>query len=425
MSLRFVPLVGRFAIALLTILSAGCTQKLPDYPPAYREYAYVSNGKSNSVSVLDMRNYRLIATIPVGANPTGIAANPQKNEIYAVNTGGNSISVIDAEQNRVVGTIAVERAPFFIDVSADGKRAYVANSGSNSVSVIDLINRRVLRNIPVGSGPGLARVSKDGTLVIVSERLGNSVSVIDTEKLAVRSSVPVCKQPTDVVILGDSSKAFVACSAADQVASVALSPPGKQAETQGGAAMEIKSSRNSPRASPHSAQSGFGPDRLLALLDVGKTPLHLTLKPDGGEIFVSNFGSDSISEISTATNEVQASHVIGAGPVHAIVSSDSSVLYVSNFNSDTVGIYSVDDGKLIGTVHVGRRPDALALSPNQNFLFVADTAAGDVSVVRTAAKNGAVLLTIIPVGQQPNAIAVKAFILRKPPSPAEQKSFQK
>jgi DNA-binding beta-propeller fold protein YncE len=64
---------------------------------------------------------------------------------------------------------------------------------------------------------------------------------------------------------------------------------------------------------------------------------------------------------------------------------------------------------------VGSRPDALALSPNQNFLFVADTAAGDVSVVRTAARQGAVLLTIIPVGQQPNAIAVKAFILRKPP----------
>ena len=79
-------------------------------------------------------------------------------------------------------------------------------------------------------------------------------------------------------------------------------------------------------------------------------------------------------------------------------------------------MYSIDDGKLVIAVPVGRRPDALALSPNQNFLFVADTAAGDVSVVRTAAKQGAVLLTIIPVGQQPNDIAVKAFILRKPPA---------
>jgi DNA-binding beta-propeller fold protein YncE len=159
----------------------------------------------------------------------------------------------------------------------------------------------------------------------------------------------------------------------------------------------------------------FGPDRLLALLDVGATPVQLTLKPDGGEIFVSNFGADTISEIGTAANEVGGSYVIGAGPVRGIVSADNSTLYVSNFSSDTVGVYSIDDGKLVGTVHVGSRPDALALSPNQNFLFVADTAAGDVSVVRTAARQGAVLLTIIPVGQQPNAIAVKAFLLRKPP----------
>jgi hypothetical protein len=60
----------------------------------------------------------------------------------------------------------------------------------------------------------------------------------------------------------------------------------------------------------------------------------------------------------------------------------------------------------------------MALSPNQNFLFVVDSGAGDVAVVRTAAVPTPVLwgpLTMIPVGQQPNAITVKAFILRKPP----------
>ena len=159
----------------------------------------------------------------------------------------------------------------------------------------------------------------------------------------------------------------------------------------------------------------FGPDRLLALLDVGSTPVHLALKPDGGEIFVTSFSANTISEVVTNTDEVAAIHLSGPGPVRRTISADNSTLYVSNFNSDTIAVYSIDDGKLVETVHVGSRPDAMALSPNQNFLFVADTAAGDVSVVRTAARQGAVLLTIIPVGQQPNGIAVKAFILRKPP----------
>jgi YVTN family beta-propeller protein len=260
----------------------------------------------------------------------------------------------------------------------------------------------------------MARVARDGRIVVVAERMGDSVSVIDTETMQVRSSVAVCRQPTDLQILPDSGKAFVVCSGSAQVAVVGLSSP-----TEGGLDQR-RLNESAPAKKRHDRETeteshDFGPDRLLALLDVGATPVHLALKPDGGEIFVSNFGADTISEIATGANEVGGSYVIGAGPVRGIVSADNSTLYVSNFNSDSVAVYSIDDGKLVGTVHVGSRPDALALSPNQNFLFVADTAAGDVSVVRTAARQGAVLLTIIPVGQQPNAIAVKAFILRKPP----------
>ncbi|MGB8987686.1 MAG: hypothetical protein WCC37_13895, partial [Candidatus Sulfotelmatobacter sp.] len=73
-------------------------QPLPDYGPAYREYAYVSNGKSNTVTVIDLRTFQLAKTIPVGVSPTGIAANSKKNEIYVVNSGSNNVSVIDAEK---------------------------------------------------------------------------------------------------------------------------------------------------------------------------------------------------------------------------------------------------------------------------------------------------------------------------------------
>src|SRR5262245_37220098 len=72
-------------LALLILLSAvllGCTEELPNYPPAYREYAYVTNGKSNEVSVIDTLTFKGVKRIRVGESPTGIAANPNKNEIY-------------------------------------------------------------------------------------------------------------------------------------------------------------------------------------------------------------------------------------------------------------------------------------------------------------------------------------------------------
>src|SRR6185503_6473967 len=160
-----------------------------------------------------------------------------------------------------------------------GTRAYVANSGSNNVSVVDLDKRHEIRTIGVGEGPGLARMSPDGNTLVVTNRISGSVSVIDTKAHRVRSVFSGCPQATDAVILPDSSKTFIACSGGHQVMALGLARS------------------DSPNERDHS-------DRLLTFLDVGQTPVHLALKPDGGEIFVCNFNSDSISEINTNTNEV-------------------------------------------------------------------------------------------------------------------------
>ena len=143
------------AAALFSL--GGChSHEFPDYPANYREYAYITNGGSNTVTVLDVVNLRQDRVIRVGSNPTGVAANTKRNEVYVVNTGSNSVSVIDAEKNAVVATIPVHQRPYFISVSTDGTRAYVANSGSNNVSVIDLKSRREIAVVGVGEGPGVA-----------------------------------------------------------------------------------------------------------------------------------------------------------------------------------------------------------------------------------------------------------------------------
>src|SRR5689334_3413053 len=68
---------------------------LTDLSPAYREYAYVTNSKSNSVAVIDLTpnpipSFRVIKTIQVGSEPAGVAANPRKNEVYVVSTQSNN-----------------------------------------------------------------------------------------------------------------------------------------------------------------------------------------------------------------------------------------------------------------------------------------------------------------------------------------------
>jgi DNA-binding beta-propeller fold protein YncE len=139
------------------------------------------------------------------------------------------------------------------------------------------------------------------------------------------------------------------------------------------------------------------------------------MKPDGGEIFVSNFGDDTISEIATGANEVGGAYVVGAAPLGGIVTADNATLWVSNSGDNTVAAYSIDDGKLINTVDVGDGPGPLALTGNGFLLLAVDRRAGDVSVVRTisyTAKGQPItgsLFTVLSAGRHPNAIAVKSF----------------
>jgi YVTN family beta-propeller protein len=371
-----------FLLLLLLLPLTGCRQRdFPNYPANYREYAYISNGGSNTVTVLDIVNMRQDRVIAVGASPSGLGVNPRRNEVYVVNSGSGTVTVINAESNTVAGTMRVQKQPYSIDVDQQGERAYVANSRSNNVSVLDLGLRREIGVIGAGEGPGMARVSNDGKTVVISNRTSGSVSIADARTFKVRSSFDHCPGATDVLIMPDSTKAFVACSGGHQIMVIGLA-------------------------------DAASADVLLTFLDVGKTPMHIDLKPDGGEAFVSNYDSDTISEITTNSNEVGGAYLVGAHPVRGLVNADNSLLYVSDFSAGRVGVYSIDDGKLIGAgVKVGEGPDALAFSASGRFLLVVNAVSGDVAVLRTGA-DPVSLLTLFPAGKSPNDIAVKAFLVR-------------
>ncbi len=398
------PLLSLLLLSSL-IAAAGCRRKGFDTPEGYREFAYVSNGKASTVSVLDLVYMRPDRTLQVGASPSGMGVNPANSEVYVVNAGSGgsngSVSVIDAQTNTVTATIAVRRQPYFISIDPLGRRAYVANSGSNNVSVVDLEHHREISVAPTGEQPGLARISWDMRSLVVTNRGSGSISIFNvapaestsTQPPTLRSSFTGCPGATDAVILPDSSKVFVACSSGHQVMAINLA-----------AASQSWAAKQNPSLTD---------DHVLTLLDVGETPVHLAMKPDGGEIFVSNFGSDSISEISTSTNEVGGTYPIGNKPVHGLVSGDNSTLWVANFGADSLGLYSIDDGKLVSSIRTGSAPDVLAFSADEHLLLATDAHSGDVSVVRTQGKLGPSLFTILPAGPSPNAIVVKALSAKK------------
>jgi YVTN family beta-propeller protein len=333
--------VARMAVfSLLALTLTGCRpHDFPQYPPNYREYAYVTNGGSGTVSVLDVVNVRVDRELAVGQNPVAVAVSPTRNEVYVVNSGAaggqGSISVINAENNTVSGAITVHWQPVSIEIDPTGELAYVANSGSNTISVVDLKARREIAAIGAGEEPVAARISPDGKTLAVANRKAGSVSLIDPAARRVRQVFEGCPGASDAVILPDSSKVFVACSGGHQIMAIALA-----------------------RAEAQHAQ----PDRLEALLDVGHAPLQLALKPDGGELFAVNSLSNSISEVINNADDVSSATMIGDYPVSGLVSPDNSMLFVANLRSQYVTVYAIDEGKRMGSIHVGDGPSALALS---------------------------------------------------------------
>jgi YVTN family beta-propeller protein len=302
------------------------------------------------------------------------------------------VSVIDTQKNAVVATIGVHHSPSFISVDVTGHLAYVSNTGSNSISVIDLDSRRQITTVRAPDKPAEAVVSPDGRALVVTSRVNGTLTVYAADPLGtlnLRGTFKGCPGATGAVILHDSSKVFVACSAGRQVMVVSLAAAPDSLAARQGQSMET--------------------DEVVAMLDVGKNPANLTLKPDDGEIFVSNSGSDSVSEISTPTNDVGSTYPIGNRPAHGVVSADNAALWVSNSGSDSVSLYSIEDGKRGGSIPTGDAPDALAFSDDQHLLLAADSKSGDVTVIRTGGTPGPALFTMLPAGGGPVAIVVKAM----------------
>ena len=266
-----------------------------------------------------------------------------------------------------------------------------------------------------GEQPGLARISPDMRTLVVTNRGSGSVSIFGVEpyepegglalpglpskpKPATANPVPHlraafsgCPGATDAVILPDSIQGFHRLLRRTPGHGRSRSPP-------------------SPTHGPQSRTHPCSPTACSPSWTSATTPIQLALKPDGGEIFCSNFGSGTFSEIDTQTNEVGGTYPIGTKPSFGLVDAGNSTLWVSNFGSDSINLWSIDDAKKAGSVPAGHAPDALAFSNDQHLLLAADAQSGDVSVIRTADKNGdATLFTILPAGASPNDIVVKAM----------------
>src|SRR3989475_8208957 len=100
-----------------------------------------------------MRGLQLAAPLLVAALVLGHARAGAEVRVFVTNEKSDNVTVIDAATRKVIQTIPVGKRPRGVAVSPDGRRVYVTNSNSDSLSVIDTKSLAVLRTVPAGPPP--------------------------------------------------------------------------------------------------------------------------------------------------------------------------------------------------------------------------------------------------------------------------------
>jgi YVTN family beta-propeller protein len=139
-------------------------------------------------------------------------------------------------------------------------------------------------------------------------------------------------------------------------------------------------------------------------IPVGISPHFVAVSPSGDRLYVTNFGSETVSVIDTNTLMVIRSPItFGSGPYGVAVTPNGARVYVSNYRSGTVSVIDTATNSAVTTIPVGHGPWGVAATPNGARVYVTNIESNDVSVIDTA--TNAVVRTI-QTPTWPNLLAV-------------------
>ena len=128
----------------------------------------VVNREANSVSILRVKNAQgndtsiKIAEIGVGEEPRCVAIHPNDQEAYVTNGISGTVSVVNLAQAKVVATIPVGTEPRGCALTPNGTLLYVANHTEGTVAIIDTASRTLSGKVNVGRNPTALAITNNG-----------------------------------------------------------------------------------------------------------------------------------------------------------------------------------------------------------------------------------------------------------------------
>ena len=234
---------------------------------------------------------RLLRTIKVGRQPSGIGISHDGSFALVANRNSKSISVLKIEDATVSvsDTIALEDAAGAIAITPDGRHAIATKTAAHKAMLLDIsASHKVTidRDLWVGLFPWNVTIAPDGSVALVnnigngaqSDGSANTVSVID-----LAAKVPYV---SEYVTVGDAPEG-IAFSPRGNFAAVTLlqgsydAPPSAWFKHEDGKATLLSVAKGKVRA--------------VNSVEVGAFPEGIGFSANGQYVYVGNYHSNSIS----------------------------------------------------------------------------------------------------------------------------------
>jgi YVTN family beta-propeller protein len=319
----------------------------PDIPISHQDRVYSAEQYSNTVSVTDPVDNKLVGTIrlgdPLPANLSplykgqllvhGMGFSPDHRTIAVVGIGSNAVNFIDTATNSVKHVTYVGRSPHEAFFTIDGKEVWVVVRGENYVSVIDGTTYEEKTRITVPNGPGMTIFSPDGKYGYVCSSFTPETEVISV---------------ADHRIVGRVPQASPFCP------NIAATPDSKQVW------FTLKDTGKTQ------VFDGQPPFTLLKTLDTGPITNHVNIARNANGMFayVTIGGLNEVKVFRTDNFEQVATIPTGQLPHGIWPSGDGTRVYVGLENEDKVAAIDTLKNEVIATSPVGQAPQALVYVPD-------------------------------------------------------------
>lgn len=179
-------------VVVVDVDSGQVAGEIPDTPGVHGiaiaselNRGFTSNGRSNNVTIFDLKTLKTIGEVKTGENPDAIQYEPVSGRVFTFNGRSKDATAFDAKTGKVEGTIPLGGKPEFS--AADGKgKIYVNIEDSSEVAEIDARKLSVSKRYSIApcDGPsGLAMDVKNRRIFSVCGNKMMAVSDPDTGKV--------------------------------------------------------------------------------------------------------------------------------------------------------------------------------------------------------------------------------------------------